>query len=100
MPRQQVVFIPHVPIGTGSSSKRSIECSEKPWRVWTLMGPDVMDETKVPELPIVPRHNRNAFLEDHIHDWDVRDGRLVYYSRISEGGCWLLLEFKDETSSP
>lgn len=93
--RQQVVFIPHVPVGTGSPSKRSVVCPEKPWRVWTLMGPDSMDETKMPALPIVPRHNHNAFIEDHIHDWRVEEGRLLYYSRISEGGCWILLEFQD-----
>lgn len=35
-----------------------------------------------------------------MHDWNITDRRgaklLHYYSRISNGDCWLLLEFEKE----
>lgn len=62
-----------------------------PKRLWTLFM--YFDENQLPSDSIYPRHNVNAFLEDRIHDWDVRNGALHYYSRISQGGNWLLLEF-------
>lgn len=45
-------------------------------RVWT-----VIDADKVLELG--PVHNVSAFLEDAIHDYQVRDGQLHYYSRVT-----------------
>lgn len=51
---------------------------ERPSRVWTL---------------IVPRHNVNAFVEDEMHDWNIRNEVFRYASRVSEGSVWLLLEF-------
>ncbi len=65
----------------------------KPDRLWSLHH-DVDCELP-PELPFKPRHHRNAFLEDHIHDWNIRDGKLVYSGILGYGG-WLLLEYKDE----
>lgn len=64
---------------------------ERPSRVWTLIGPT--QESERPSLPIVPRHNVNAFVEDEIHDWNIRNGVFRYASRVSEGSVWLLLEF-------
>ena len=61
--------------------------------MWTLYGHT--DQSKAPELPFIPAHNVNSFLEDPVHDWDYRpkSKTLKYYSRVTEGGCWLLLEF-------
>lgn len=91
--RQELVYIPRHD-GPDPTRKRSALCPVKPKRVWTLF--DQMEEPdNPPTLPIVPRHNVNAFIEDRIHDWDVHDGRIVYYSRVTPGGCWLLLEFEE-----
>lgn len=70
-----------------------------PSRVWTLYSES--DPAKPPELPFLPVHNRNAFLEDWVHDWITRDGHLIYYSRVTETPMWLLLEYRESpTRSP
>jgi hypothetical protein len=66
---------------------RIAELDECPRRVWTVLG-----EAK-PELPMKPIHFENAFLEDRGHDWEYRNGKLKYFSRVSDGGVWLLLEY-------
>jgi hypothetical protein len=58
-------------------------------RVWTLY--PHTDETTPPTLPYDPKHNENAFLEDRNHDWIEKDGVLHYFSRVSNGGHWLLV---------
>jgi len=65
---------------------------KKPIRLWSLVRES--DRRRKPELPIEPVHLENAFLEDRIHDWDINKGYLRYYSRVSEGGLWILLEFE------
>lgn len=65
---------------------------DMPKRLWSLYLET--DKTKPPLLPFVPRHHVNAFLEDHIHDWDIENGKLRYYSRATEGNIWALLEFE------
>jgi hypothetical protein len=64
---------------------------KKPSKVWTLFMEE--DPDKKPELPYHPAHLQNAFIEDWLHDWDLVGGMFKYYSRVSEGGVWLLLEF-------
>lgn len=79
----------------------------EPKKLWTL--PRETDQKKPPRLPYAPVHNQNAFLEDKLHDWKiVKKGMgiqtetslgdeivsfLDYFSRVSDGGCWVLLEF-------
>lgn len=87
--RQEVLWVPEdrrVPI----TSK--VELTGANTRIWTLYlssDPDVK-----PELPIVPRHHHNAFLEDYIHDWyhEKSRGYLKYGSRAAESGVWILVE--------
>ena len=93
---QRLVWVPeksNVP-GTGRGGA-SLEVEKEVngfplTRVWTLYA---NDKENPPALPFGPVHNYNAFLEDHIHDWRLESGRLRYYSRVTEGGCWLLLEY-------
>lgn len=90
--RQKLIYIPEHE-GPDPTCIRSVECDECPKRAWTLF--DQMGKPdEPPSLPIEPRHNRNAFLEDHFHDWNVVDGRFRYYSRVTNGGCWVLLEYE------
>lgn len=69
---------------------------EKPDRLWTLYGET--DPDNPPVLPFRPSHQRNAFLEDEVHDWNMREGgaKLYYASRAAYGGCWVLLLFHEE----
>lgn len=70
---------------------------EKPFRIWTLFVDG--DKDKKPELPIVPVHNQNAFLEDFVHDWNVQFDResqrrsIRYYSRVVDRPVWILIEY-------
>lgn len=94
-PRQTLMWLPpesNVPFtGKGPAV---LPCPEgEPTRVWTLV--THTDPAKPPALPFVPQHNVNAFFEDYVHDWNMSiDGKsLRYGSRVTEGGCWLLLEY-------
>lgn len=86
--RQKVLWVPadrRVPIDS------TVELTGANTRIWTLFAtdPDVK-----PELPIVPRHHHNAFLEDYMHDWNHEKARgyLRYASRAAEGSVWILVE--------
>lgn len=85
-PKQVLVWIP-----AGKAADRVAEVSQAPSRIWTLLFE--RNAEKKPDLPVIPIHNKNAFLEDHIHDWIWRNGVLRYYSRLNEGGTWALLEY-------
>lgn len=84
--RQEIVWIPESrwveraePVLTGLNA-----------RIWTLY--THLDLASPPQLPIVPRHGFNAFLEDYIHDWNHTSGRLRYYSRGIDSRVWILIE--------
>lgn len=67
-------------------------------RLWTLFQPKAawgrleQEKDEPPALPIVPVHGENAFLEDRMHNWNIRSGQLHYYSRIANGPVWVLME--------
>lgn len=63
-----------------------------PFRVWTLFM--FTDENVKPQLPFILVHQQTAFLEDRIHDWDIRKGIFQYRTR-HDGKVWVLFEFKD-----
>lgn len=71
---------------------------ERPYRLWTLYLNENKDNP--PQLPIIPKHLHNAFGEDYVHDWNCygNDKKLKYYSRVSNGNHWLLLEFTQPVS--
>lgn len=68
---------------------------EMPYRVWTVYTHD--QEDTPPTLPMVPQHHQGFFLEDYLHDWDVRKDDagiyLKYGSRVADGGIWILVEY-------
>jgi hypothetical protein len=45
---------------------------EEPARVWSLFGNG--DPETPPRLPFQTVHQRNVFLEDAVHDWNIRKG--------------------------
>lgn len=64
-------------------------------RIWTILDENLLrsgikEEThpyyqaKLDEIPL--RHGVNVFLEDPLHDWQIRNGVFCYYSRIVEKG--------------
>ncbi len=86
--RQEVLWVPEdrlVPI------QSDVELTGANTRIWTLFE---NDPNKTPSLPIVPRHNGNAFLEDYVHDWhhEKTRGCIRYASRVSTGLVWILVE--------
>lgn len=94
--RQSLLWIPiGKPFGPDDSLFLRIDPipykGEKPKRLWTLYE-DVYSNVR-PILPYHPVHNFNAFLEDYMHSWNIFNGYLDYYSHISNGGTWALLEF-------
>ena len=82
--RQELHWVPE-------SRKVSMPTGERPYRVWTIYGTDS------PKLPFTPVHNENAFLEDYVHDWNLRQTLLGwvlnYYSRVAHHDVWILVEF-------
>lgn len=65
-------------------------------RLWTIL--DGADPDKPPPADLALQHGLTAFLEDRVHDWNVQDSRpdeLRYYSRITTGGVWIALVFRD-----
>jgi hypothetical protein len=85
--RQEVYWVPENRRVTLSGSYKNMNL-----RVWTLY--NETDEAKVPHLPRTPIHHQGAFLEDYLHDWNLRekDTVLVYGSRVLESGTWILVE--------
>jgi hypothetical protein len=76
-----------------------VRLKEHPYRVWTLY--NEINPLKKPKLPIQPKHNRNAFMEDYVHDWTYRNGVFSYNSHVMDAerrdsdGAWILIEYAD-----
>lgn len=57
-------------------------------RMWTWskfhpMTGEPVTYTDIEEVPL--RHHEGVFLEDYVHDWNIRKGNLFdYYSRVTE----------------
>ena len=62
-------------------------------RIWTLYDGNKNPEYKF-DLPIKPVHFLNAYLEERVNDWRQDGTILKYYSRISDGNVWILVEEK------
>lgn len=86
--KQELVFIPK------NQRKFPWQTDKpKPSKVWTLL-------VENPILPIIPKHFENAFLESSLHDWSILSNTAKelffhYYSRVTEGDVWLLLEWNE-----
>jgi hypothetical protein len=80
---QKIIYAPKCPC--------EIEFNlEAPDRLWSWYG---WIGVGIPTLPVTPVHFKGFFFEDRIHDWNIRNGKIHYYSRIVENACWLLLEY-------
>ncbi len=87
--RQEVHWVPE-------SREVTLSSPNRPFRVWTLYGEGRNDPGTPPVLPIAPIHLRGAFLEDFLHDWNMRGTTLRYYSRVMQDNVWILVEYKNE----
>lgn len=67
------------------------DLASRPTRIWTLVREQ--DRRRPPALPIAPEHGVNAFMEDEIHDWSWKAGKLRFFSRVADRSVWLLLEY-------
>ena len=43
------------------------------------------------------QHHKGVFLEDKLHDWNIRNNKLDYYSRVVEQGSnvKILIEYEE-----
>jgi hypothetical protein len=90
--KQKLIWMPVKPQNMGHRAE--VEYSgPKPTHLWTLFMET--DEDKKPRLPIVPVHLKNAFIEDFVHDYNIRGGKLHYYSRVTDRPLWILLESEE-----
>lgn len=62
-----------------NDGRMRVPMARKPHRVWLVLDKDDL-------VAYGPRHHRNAFLEDKLHDWDWRDGQFTYHAHTSERG--------------
>lgn len=62
-------------------------------KVWTLYR--YTDQNLPPPLPYLAVHNHNAWLEDFMHDWSIRQGQFHYGTRIMDRSVWVLIEYED-----
>ena len=85
--RQEVHWVPE-------SREVSLRSTERPTRVWTLYLES--DPGKTPVLPLTPIHLHGAFLEDYVHDWNMRGSTLRYYSRAIQDKVWILVEYQEK----
>jgi len=67
----------------------------EPVRLWTLFLE--RNQAVPPLLPFTPAHQVNAFIEDKLHDWMWRHGKLRYYTRVMDCSCWVLVELKEKS---
>lgn len=92
--KQHLLWMPKAQESSGTLKFQPLTLEDgEPKRVWSLY--EHSDESKKPPLPYKPKHLTNAFLEDKFHDWRYANGVLHFYTRISTGGHWLLLEYPD-----
>jgi len=90
--KQELIWVPE-----GKDTGATFKICDVPYdgpepdRVWTLYM--FTDENVKPELPFIPVHQRTAFLESRVHDWDIHNGIFEYRAR-SDGKVWVLFEFK------
>jgi len=87
---QTAIWVPKRKKGQGGI--RVPYSGPKPEKLWTLIQEASPDEK--PPLPMFLQHRRNAFFEDEIHDWRVDGDCIIYSSRVSDGGCWIVIETK------
>lgn len=95
---QRLLYIKFHEKKPGMVSRLAIPQSVDFWNhqveaVWTLYLHS--DETAPPPLPYRPVHNKNAFLEDRMHDWNIDNNRqFKYASRVTDEPVWVLIELK------
>lgn len=67
---------------------------------WQKFNPHTGEPVTFTELEEVPlRHHEGVFLEDYVHDWNIRQGNLLdYYSRVTARfeKVKILIEYKEK----
>lgn len=79
--------------------RTKLDCPRgRPLRVATLL-----DEASFMESKQL-QHNKNVFLEDYVHDWNIAEDKLLYYSRVrvheDEGNDVILVYEFSEPEAP
>lgn len=82
---KKLIFIPK-----GINVKVPIPDNLKDFRFWVLLG--VENVNTEPSIPKVLLHHKNAFMEDRMHDYDVRENHLRYFGSFTDKDKWVVLE--------
>ncbi len=84
----------YVLIRATNDSMKEFEIQDKPDRVWTVLDPCQLNK----ELRAggAPRHWHTAFLDDWMHDWSWKAGKMSFHAHSSQRGdrVTLLLVYK------
>ena len=94
--------------GRGVDISKDIDLTKiKINRIWTVYDEKAMwnsskfnTQTGLPVKTledITLQHHKGVFLEDHIHDWNIRNDKLDYFSRVVEIGheIKILIEYDE-----
>lgn len=92
--RQVLIWIPWGPREGMSDGHLPVEITEKPDKVWTLFLPEHETQDSPPQLPLIPRYPDGFFPESAMHDWDWRDGKFYFFTRVTDQPTWVLLEYE------
>lgn len=74
---------------------------EQLWNSYNKFDPYTGDKLEEKEITIDDlelKHRNGLFLEDRLHDWNIRDNKLDYYSRCIKRGekVKILIEYKNK----
>lgn len=72
---------------------KSISLDEKPRRVATLINEKLFNENHA------LTHNGTVFLEDQMHDWNWKDGKFRYYTRVAKIAD-VIIVYEEENFTP
>lgn len=79
--------------GIKASGREFVRLAEKPIRVATLINEAAFEEDHY----LI--HHKTVFLEDRTHDWDWREGKFFYYTRIAEAAD-VLIVYEEASVTP
>ena len=77
--KQALIYIP--------ARQQWVNCSNKPTKLALITG-----SVDPVEFPVTFERGRGVFLEDNIHDWNWKNGKLRYHG-CGEPPCWVVVEF-------
>lgn len=81
-----------------------VQCSDDVDALWITVADKQNGKPVKPKKGYVLSHHYTAFLEDMMHDWDIRNDDkgnpyLSYYGSGTKGDIWLILVIKEQSNA-